>query len=208
MAVLLAGPPVLLLFAALATGSVLRSAWANSMFDLVGLLAVALVSNRFRALTLARICAFAVALLILVPTGYALVLGAGLRWSLQFVARAMAPSRDRTPIRRDLGARDGGPSAAHRHRPQLGRRPSGDNGPDQPSIFNHGNLTRSPWITPERIARQGMLIVWDGDDKRLPEMLVPYRASHPTGTEHFKARGGRSDIVINYIVVPPRPGGN
>jgi hypothetical protein len=35
-----------------------------------------------------------------------------------------------------------------------------------------------------------MLIVWDGDDKRLPEMLVPYRASHPTGTEHFKALAG------------------
>jgi hypothetical protein len=208
MAVLLAGPPVLLLFAALATGSVLRSAWANSIFDLVGLLAVALVSNRFRALTLARICAFAVALLILVPTGYALVFGAGLRWSPN-LSRVQWPQAEIARRFGEIWVRE---TAGRPLRIVTGRNwvagLVGITAPDLPSILNSGNLTRSPWITPERIARQGMLIVWDGDDKRLPEMLVPYRASHPAGTGHFEVRGGRYDIVINYIVVPPRPGGN
>jgi 4-amino-4-deoxy-L-arabinose transferase-like glycosyltransferase len=208
MAVLLAGPPVLLVFAALATGSGLRSAWANSMFDLVGLLAVALVSNRFRALTLARICAFAVALLILVPTGYVLVLGAGMRWSPN-LSRVQWPQAEIARRFGEIWARE---TAGRPLRIVTGRNwvagIVGITAPDLPSILNSGNLTRSPWITPERIARQGMLIVWDGDDKRLPELLVPYRASHPAGTEHFEVRGGRYHIVINYIVVPPRPGGN
>lgn len=206
MAVLLVGPPLLLLIAALATGSGLRSAWANSMFNLVGLLAVAVVTDRFRARTLARIVTFAVALLIVVPAGYVVVFGTGLRWSSK-VSRVQWPQAE---IARRFGEIWSRQTAGRPLRIVTGRNWTaglvGMTAPDQPSIFNHGNFAWSPWITPQRIARQGMLIVWDGDDQRLPELLEPYRASHPTGTEHFKARGERSDIAINYIVVPPRPG--
>jgi hypothetical protein len=114
------------------------------------------------ALTLARICAFAIALLILVPTGYALVLGASMRWS---------PNLSRVQWRQAEIARRFGEIWARETAGRPLRIVNGRNwvadlvgvtASDHPSIFNHGNLTWSPWITPERIARQGMLIVWDG----------------------------------------------
>jgi 4-amino-4-deoxy-L-arabinose transferase-like glycosyltransferase len=206
MAVMFAGPPLLTLIVALTIGWGLRSAWANSMFNMVGMLAVALVSNRFRARTLPRIAASAVALLIVVPMGYALAFGTNLRWSSN-VSRVQWPQAE---IARRFGEIWARQTAGRPLRIVTGRNwvagLVGLTAPDVPSIFNHGNPAWSPWITPELVARQGMLIVWDGDAKRLPDALAPFRASHPAGQEGFEAWGGRSRIVINYIVVPPTPG--
>jgi hypothetical protein len=76
--------------------------------------------------------------------------------------------------------------------------------PAQPSILNSGRLDWSPWVSQERIDREGMLIVWDGAQTRLPASLEPYRGHHPAGTERFKVAGKSSNIVIHWIVVPPK----
>jgi hypothetical protein len=75
--------------------------------------------------------------------------------------------------------------------------------PGDPSILDGGRLDRSPWVSLERIEREGMLIVWDGDEKKLPAPLEHYRG-RPAGIERFKLPGRTSDIVIHWIVVVPR----
>ena len=76
--------------------------------------------------------------------------------------------------------------------------------PGEPSILNGGRLDRSPWVSLDRIEREGMLIVWDGDEEKLPVSLERYRGHHPSGTERFKVPGRTSDVVIHWIVVLPR----
>jgi hypothetical protein len=45
-----------------------------------------------------------------------------------------------------------------------------------PSLFTNGDFSLSPWITEERIAREGVLIIWrDGDLERSRESCAPDR---------------------------------
>ena len=67
-------------------------------------------------------------------------------------------------------------------------------------------MAYSPWVTPERIARQGMLIVWDASSRRIPVQLQPLIEGAPTGEERFDWRRGKGsgDLVIGYAIVRPK----
>ncbi len=77
---------------------------------------------------------------------------------------------------------------------------------DRPSILSRGNPAFSPWITPDRLERDGMLIVWDAKTGRIPEPLRPLVAAHPARQERFSWRRSkdRGDLVIGYAIVPPK----
>ena len=70
--VLTAGPLVLAIVAALIAGANLKSAWGSSMFNLAGILAVALTSARFDFTALRRIAIAAAVAIVVVPVAYAL----------------------------------------------------------------------------------------------------------------------------------------
>jgi hypothetical protein len=76
---------------------------------------------------------------------------------------------------------------------------------DRPSILNRGNLTYAPWITPARIEREGMLIVWDAATRRIPPQLAPLLQGR-TGEErfHWRKSEGSGDLVIGYAIVRPK----
>src|SRR5262245_50288172 len=206
MGVLLFGPLLLTLVVASARGSGLRSAWSNSMFSLAGVFAVALLSERVDEATLKRLMRFVVALVVLFPLGYAAALGSGLYTPIR-LPRVQWPQAEIADRLQSIWstATGGLPLrivTGHNWAAGL----VGLTAPARPSILDTGRLDWSPWVSQERIDREGMLIVWDGPESNLPMSLAPYRDRQPAGIERFKVPGKSSDIDIHWIVVPPKSG--
>jgi hypothetical protein len=74
---------------------------------------------------------------------------------------------------------------------------------DRPSMFSNLNPIESPAITPERIAREGMLIVWqDGIAWTPPPEWLAGREVREKHVRWSKAPDAQP-IVIHYVIVPP-----
>jgi hypothetical protein len=200
-----AGPLAIAMVAALIAGSNLKSAWGSSMFNFAGVLAVALASARFDGRALRRIALSAACLLAVVPAAYAVVIAAG-------PSRAGAPVRVTWP-QAAISKRFAAIWAKETGRPL--RIVAGDDwvaglvgltARDRPSILNRGNTAYSPWITPERIERQGMLIVWEEGSRKIPPPLQALVEARPAREERFnwKRAEGRGDLVIGYAIVAPK----
>jgi 4-amino-4-deoxy-L-arabinose transferase-like glycosyltransferase len=204
MGVLLFGPLLLTLVVATASGSGLRSAWSNSMFNLVGVFAIGLLSERADEAALKRLMRFVVALVVLFPLGYAAV-SSPILYTPSKLPRVQWPQAEIANRFQSIWstATGGLPLRIVTGRNWVAGL-VGLTAPAEPSILNSGRLDWSPWVSQERIDREGMLIVWDGAATRLPASLEPYRDRHPAGTERFKVPGKSSNIVIHWIVVPPK----
>ncbi len=199
------GPLAIAAVAGLVSGSNLKSAWGSSMFNLAGILAVALTNDRFDNVALRRIAAAAAVVLVVVPSAYAAVVKIG-------PSRAGAPLRVTWP-QAAISKRFVALWTRETGRPL--RIIAGDDwiaglvgitAKDRPSILNRGNLDYSPWITPERISREGMLIVWNATSQRIPGQLKPLMAGRRTGEErfHWRRMEGSGDLAIGYAIVPPK----
>ena len=201
---LIGGPLALTIILALATNAGLKSAWGSSMFDYAGVLAVALTSARFDDIALRRIAIAAAALICIVPLGYSIAIAVGpLREAMP--PRVSWPQADIAERMTAVWARETGRPLGIVAGDDWVAGLVGITASDRPSILNEGDLAFSPWITPERIARQGMLIVWEARSRRIPVLLQPLVAAHPTGEESFKwgRPNARRDLVIGYSVVAP-----
>jgi hypothetical protein len=175
------------------------------MFNYAGILAIGLTSQRFDGQALRRLAICAAVALSVVPLGYAAVVMFG-------PMRAGNPMRVNWP-QAEIADRFAGIWARETGRPL--RIVTGDSwiaglvavaGKDVPSIFTRGDAALAPWITSERVKREGMLIVWDARTKRIPENLRPLVDALPTRTEQFgwKQSKDYGDFTIGYAIVPPR----
>jgi len=198
-------PLAIAMLGALASGTTLRAAWGSPMFNFAGLLAVALTGNRFGERALRRIAACAAALLIAMPLAYAIIVlnvpqwrGAPLRvsWPQAEISRRMTAiwrRRTAAPLR-IVGGDDWIAGLV------------GISAPDQPSMLNKGRLGLTPWISAERLRRQGMLIVWDTNRPHIPPPLLPLVATGVRGEERIPwPDRSRGDLAIGYVIVPPKP---
>lgn len=201
------GPLVLAMIGAVFSHAGLKTAWGSSMFNLVGLVAVALMSRRFTPEALRRIAVSAGVLLIVVPLSYALVVSLSPRYA-KTAMRVQWPQAEIADRLGAVWARETGRSL---------RIVSGDNwiaglvgltNQGQPSIFTNGDMRLSPWINPSRLEAEGMLIVWDTSTRRIPATLQPLVDAGKTGEERFKfsPRRGQPELVIGYAIVPPKQG--
>jgi 4-amino-4-deoxy-L-arabinose transferase-like glycosyltransferase len=201
---LTAGPIAITVAGALLSASGLKSAWGSSMFNLAGLLAIALTAHRFSPLALRRIALCAAALLIAVPLGYAAILkldvfsrwGASMRvnWDQRAVASRLAgvwKQETGQPLHIVAGDAWTAGLVGITHR-------------DRPSILTQGKPELSPWITRARLERDGMLVVWDA--RRGPGELASLAVAAPKRGEekfNFAARKDRPEFTIGYAIVPP-----
>ena len=187
-------------------GAGLKSMWGSPMLGLAGLLAVALTSRRLTEGALARLAVAAGVLLLVLPAGYALdtllesrITGKPKRQNWPQAAIAARFDRlwhDTTgqPLRIVAGERWIAGLAALR--------------PGQmPSILTDGTLELSPWITPERLRKQGALVVWELKAASVPPPanLAPLLADRPTGQEQFAwpSIPGAQPLLIGYAILPP-----
>ena len=200
------GPFVLAVFVALLSRAGLKTAWGSSMFNTVGLLAIAMTAERYTPNALRRIALSAASLLVMVPLGYAIVVrfdahrpsGSSLRvnWPQRSIAERLGDVWARNsnqPLRIVAGNPWLAALVALSHK-------------DAPSILTNGDLTLSPWISGNRIEREGLLAVWDAGNKVIPPALLPLIESARMGEEKFALGGGEGgrEVLIGYAVVPPK----
>jgi hypothetical protein len=76
---------------------------------------------------------------------------------------------------------------------------------DEPSLYENLDPAESPWVTPQRIARQGMLVVWEPGDLG-NAVLAPWLARYPTGTLTltWSHSAAARPMTLDYLVVPPQ----
>jgi hypothetical protein len=78
---------------------------------------------------------------------------------------------------------------------------------DMPSIFTNGNYDSAPWITPERLKREGVLLVWQVGDPAagIPLDYVPLAGTQPARIEQFQwpILSDAPPLSIGYVIVPP-----
>ena len=175
-------------------------AWATPMFNLSSVLAVALLGARLTDRAMLRIAISSLAITILTSTFYA-----GNVWVQREVKgnirNTVWPKQEMSDRMQAIWH-----SAAHLPLRIVG----GGNWPamvvgvgagDVPSIFTDLDMKHAPWITPERLAREGMLLMWQEGAK--PDTVTPWLRGREVRSERFTWSPKAPPIVIDYVVVPP-----
>ena len=176
------GPALLTALLSLIAGLGLRAMWGAPMWNLTGLIIVYFVGARAERASFARLGIGTLALLILMPALYWFTTSYGPE-QRGHVARSAWPDK---PMARSFDqqyqiltgqpvqivAGDGWLAGliAMRSSPRA-------------SVFTDGDMKQAPWITPQRLAQQGALVVWrieKGDGAPPPGLA---------GLPHFKNEG-------------------
>jgi 4-amino-4-deoxy-L-arabinose transferase-like glycosyltransferase len=187
------GPLLALMIASVALGMHLKPAWTASMSTLTGLVAVCLCSKRFTYWTYARLARISAVALVLTAAFYAYDSMSGPRsearyrpqqasWPADAIAVAALSGWARAtsaPLRIVAGeTRIAGIAALK--------------ATTQPAFLTEFDFWRSPWITPERLKRDGALLVW----------------AQPGGLDPAKIRALAGEIETHRVEIawPRAPG--
>lgn len=175
--------------------------WATPMLNLTGLLLVALLPARFGARAVRIGLASGLVFALLFPAVYVI---------RHFATEATAsqPLRTQWP-QQQISARFRQLWADRTGLPL--RLVGGDYWLDglvalaaepRPHVFSYLDHFHSPWIAPDQVARDGMLVLWRGEPDDKVKAVI---AGHDTGTESFTWSSAPSaePIEINYAIIPP-----
>ena len=199
-------PPLTVIAGALLTQNGLKAAWANSMFNLAGLLAVALAGERFDTGALKRIGAVALFLLLLLPTAYGIAAAVPLslakplrvQWPGPQIAERMGNiwyrATQGAPLRIVAGDSwiAGLVGLSHKDRPQL---------------LSHADIHYSPWISAAQVEADDMLVLWQHEKSEIALKLMPYIAPRlaQTQVEAFKSRYSHKELRSATSSCRPNP---
>ncbi len=197
-------PALLAALMAAATGMGLKDMWGMPMFNLSGLLLLALLPGRFDGRRLARIAAMAAGLLVLVPAAYAASVVLRAEWSDK-PSRVVWPQEEIAS--RLLRAYEDETGAM----PRIVAGPVWEAGlvaltaPGAPSVFIDADERKSPWVSREDIAREGALVLWRTGSEPAPG-LAALAAGRRARQETFRWSGSDTAraIGITWRIVPPR----
>ena len=198
------GPPLLVLAGAILTRTGLRGSWGAPMLALPAVLAIAWTSRRFDRLALAIVARCAMVLAVAVPFAYAVIVSTLLRPETR-PSRVNWPQTAIAAELRSAWARETSGAQLLIIAGDTWIAGLGGIGADQPSILTDGDMRRSPWITPERLQRQGALVVWEQVSRGKPpglDALIAGRTVHEARVPWPRARAA-PDLVVYYAIIPP-----
>jgi 4-amino-4-deoxy-L-arabinose transferase-like glycosyltransferase len=198
------GPVVLTVLAGI-FGAGLRASWGMPMFNLSGLIIVALLSNKLSAARLGRLAWGAGVLIVLVSGLYfahmrygAAITNDPLRgnWPQVSVSRALeeawAEETGGAPLRIVAGDIW-----------TAGLVGMGDR--DPPSVYINGDASISPWITDEKLSRNGALFVWQEGANPPNAPAAPPLPVDGRVTIRFQNFPNSPPLRLQYHVLPPGP---
>ncbi len=200
------GPLVLTVLLAAITGTGLKDMWGTPMFNLSGLLAVALLPGRFGGSSLRRIAIFATCLLAIVPAAYA----AHVHFAGDY--------RDR-PKRGNWPQQEIATLLLEAFRAETGSYPEIVAGPiweaglvatgtaQAPSVLIDGDPVKSHWISVDEAREAAMLVVWSSN-RTPPQALSDRIASGVAAEAQFRWSDDPQDpaISLSYVILPPLGG--
>ncbi|HEY5046725.1 MAG TPA: glycosyltransferase family 39 protein [Rhizomicrobium sp.] len=202
------GPAMLTALLSLLTGWGLRDMWGAPMWNLAGLLIVALSRPRWPQVSWPRLAGCIAAAFILFPVAYVLA-------TSTIPALQGRPSRTQWPDRAMAAAFD----EAYRRQTGKPLRIVAADGwlgglvamadPSRPSVFTDGNWQEAPWITSARLATDGALVIWRGN-RSAPPPLLALKSFKAVGFKTFAWPGipKAAPLEIGWGIVPPAPGDN
>ena len=204
LAVMGLGPVLLAAALATAAGTGLRDMWGMPMFNLSGLLLLALFPGRLNGPRLRRLTAFSFLLVAAVPAAYAA--SVMLRGALSDrPSRAVWPQTAISRTLTEAWVRETGRS------PRIVAGPTWEAGlvalgaPGSPSVLIDGSVRKSPWVTGTDIARFGALVVWRTGVPPAPD-LQALIGGHPIRQETFRWTESVSarPIRLSWTAILPR----
>jgi hypothetical protein len=197
------GPLLLAVGVAVFFNARLRTAWGTAMMCPLGLLLVALLSQRVNERTLRVVTVGANLVLVCSALLYCL--------SLLFPVRSFAtPSRVNWPqaeiahgMREIWWHNTGQPLRIVAGTIWIAGIVALD-AKDRPSFFPRGDSNLAPHIDKRRIEQEGMLVVWEEGHRDMPEFLNQLVGDRPVGREKFAWRPSKDAyLTIAYVIIPP-----
>ncbi|MGD0190180.1 MAG: glycosyltransferase family 39 protein [Rhizomicrobium sp.] len=197
------GPAALTAALSLIAGVGLRDMWAAPMWSLTGLTIVYACRNSWPNVSWRRLSACMCAIFIFMPLTYVF-------------ATSIVPARQGKPSRLQWPDREMASTLASAYFREAGKPVhivAGDGWLAgliamrlswRPSVLTDGDVRESPWITAERLAQQGALVVWR--DGSFPRRLLAIKGLRMVGKTVFtwpdvpKAK----PLVIRWGIVPPQ----
>ena len=198
------GPALVITLIGLLSASGLRTAWGAPMFNLSGLLAVALLTNRVDSARMRGVVVGAGVVILLVSGLYF----GHMRYGHQLTGKPLRgnwPQAEITAALEDAWRRgaNGAPLRIVAGDVWAGGMVAMSNRPP-PHLLINGDYSISPWVTPEQVARDGALLTWSGTE---PATLAVFAHDLEWRELQFYAPGARRDnaqpVTVHYAVIPP-----
>ena len=200
-----AGPLALSVLVALVKGIGAKPMWGAPMLNLSGLLLVALLGSAFDRRHAARLAALAGLLLIAIPIGYAAVYLAIPAYTGQLKKQNWPQAEISERLLRHWTLATGKPLGIIAGEPWIAG--AVGLGPGvKASILTNAKFSLAPWITPERLKREGALVIWEEQGRRFkPPGIDALVGDRPVAEERFRSRRfpNAPPIVIKYAILPP-----
>ena len=207
LAMMTLGPLMLTALLAAINHTGARLMWGVPMLSFTGLLAVALLAPNLNAPTLKRLLAATAAVLIILPVAHALT-------TYAWPAISKKPRRENWP-QAEISA-----ALRKAYEDEVGRPPTiiaGEignwlsglvavSGTKMLPVYTNADQALSPWITPDRLATEGALVVWDehnGGPGNL-ETLIGSNERHVMTFAIPRAGSGKPAISAGYAIVRPQ----
>lgn len=196
-------PVAIVALSSLVTGRGMRDMWAAPMFTYTGLAAAVWIAPLFDRLRHRAMIAVWAVLFVAAP------LGTGL-------AALLAPVYGKKTVRtaflnRELAAQAEAVWTAHTGQPlAIVTAPTWEAGvmvaysPRHPSAFIDGDFAKNPWITRDRLAAEGALMLWpDKSTEDWAGIFAKLGTFSAMGTFTIPYRTGSKTALIHWAVLPP-----
>jgi 4-amino-4-deoxy-L-arabinose transferase-like glycosyltransferase len=193
------GPAILVMIASLFAG--IGEAWGAPMYNLAGVVAVALLGHRLGGREMRALMICAAACIVVMSSAYA-----GIRWSscnllghmqpVCWPSQAISDEAEaywHEKVHAPLGIVGGETGVAM---------VAGLKAYDKPSIFTDLDTQFAPWITPQRLQQQGLLMVWPGEDAP-PAQIEAWVKNLPVKTVLFDWSLRAPPLAVSFVAIPP-----